>query len=227
MIAPTRLAPAVLAQHGVWVFDLDNTLYPASLTVFDAIGHRMTAHVMRVTGLGHTEALALQEHYHEHYGATVVGLMRHHGVDPWDFMDDVHDVDLGEVQEDARLIAALEAFEGRALVYTNGAASYAQRVLARLGVADLIQQTIALDDIAFLPKPERLSYVGAARLAKFDWAKAVMFEDSPRNLEAAAHFGCATVLIGGAAPRAPVDFHAANLTDFLEEVLFDDRRRHD
>jgi putative hydrolase of the HAD superfamily len=213
------LRPRDLGAKAAFVFDLDNTLYPASLTVFDAIGHRMTAFIMRALDLPHAQAFALQEQYHSLYGATVVGLMRHHGVDPFAFMDDVHEVDLSEITPDARLIAALKAYRGRAIVFTNGASSYAARVLARLGVSDYLDAVIALDDIDFIPKPEAVAFVSMARLAQVDPHTAVMFEDSPRNLETAADLGYATVLIGAARPGRGVDFHRPDLHAFLEEVL--------
>jgi putative hydrolase of the HAD superfamily len=145
--------------------------------------------------------------------------MRHHGVDPYDFMDTVHDVDLSEIGRDHRLIAALRAFPGRSVVYTNGPADYAARVLARLGVNDLIDAVVALDDVDFIPKPEALGFVSMARLAQVEPHTAVMFEDSARNLETAAHLGYATVLVGSDSPHKRVDFRTSDLQAFLEEVL--------
>lgn len=211
--------PRTLAARPVWVFDLDNTLYPAHLTVFDAIGRRMTAYVMHALQLNHDAALALQERYHDDYGATVVGLVRHHGIDPYDFMDHVHDVDLSEIDVDTRLISALRTFEGRSIVYTNGASSYAARVLGRLGIIDLVDAVIALDDVDFIPKPQALGFVAMARIANISPHDAVMFEDSVRNLETAAHLGYATVLVGAAPRRPSVQFHTPDLHTFLEEVL--------
>lgn len=214
---PSR--PQDLRAYGAWVFDLDNTLYPAHLTVFDAIGHRMTAFVMRETGLPHAQALALQERYHDDYGATVVGLARHHGVDPLAFIDDVHDVDLSEIAPDARLMHALENFAGRSIVFTNGARSYATRVLQRLGITDLIDGLVAIDDVDFIPKPEALSFVRMMHLSHIDAHDAVMFEDNARNADAAGRLGFATVLVGAAKPLHRVDFHTPDLHAFLEEVM--------
>ncbi|NDC59012.1 MAG: pyrimidine 5'-nucleotidase, partial [Alphaproteobacteria bacterium] len=109
-----------LDDRAAWVFDLDNTLYPASLTVYDAIGHRMTAYIQRLAGLADAaEAEVLRERYFELYGATVVGLSRHHACDPDDFMDDVHDVPLDEVQPDPDLARLLAALPARRFVFTN------------------------------------------------------------------------------------------------------------
>jgi putative hydrolase of the HAD superfamily len=178
---------------------------------------------MRETGLAHDAAYALQERYHDIYGATVVGLVRHHGVNAADFLDDVHAVDLSEIEPDRRLQIALNAYQGRCVVYTNGARGYAQRVLARLGIADRVDATVAIDDVGLVPKPEPAAFAHMAQVAAIDPRASVMFEDSARNLATAKEFGCATVLVGGPATLNPVDFHTPHLHDFLEEAL----NRHD
>lgn len=215
------MTPASLARRSAWVFDLDNTLYPAHFTVFDAIGARMTAFVQRLTGLPADKALALQEHYHDQFGATVTGLVRHHDIDADAFLDDVHQVDLSEIVPDGRLRALLQAYDGRRVVFTNGAAGYAARVLERLGVADLFHAVIAIDDVELAPKPDAIAFVRMATLAGVDAHDAVMFEDSARNLATARHLGYATVLVtADDAPKAAfVDFKTPSLHDFLEQVL--------
>lgn len=179
----------------------------------------MTAFVMRLTGLPQPQAYALQERYHDDYGATVVGLVRHHGVNAQAFLDEVHDVDLSEIDNDVPLQRLIAAYPGQSVVYTNGAASYAKRVLTRLGVIDQIAAAIAIDDIALVPKPQPESFKKMAAIAGIDLRDSVMFEDSPRNLDTAAAFGCATVLVGAARPTNPVDFHTPHLHEFLHEVL--------
>jgi len=192
-----------LDDRAAWVFDLDNTLYPASLTVYDAIGHRMTAYIQRLAGLADAaEAEVLRERYFELYGATVVGLSRHHACDPDDFMDDVHDVPLDEVQPDPDLARLLAALPARRFVFTNGAHAYARRVLERLGIAHLFERVIALDDIDFAPKPDPRAFDPMVAQARIDPARAVMVEDHARNLEPAAALGFTTILVGPAAARA-------------------------
>jgi len=190
-----------LADCAAWVFDLDNTLYPAHLTVYGAIGAHMTAYVERLTGLQADAASALQERYFQDYGATVVGLVRHHGCDADDFMADVHDVPLDDVGPDPELARLLAALPARRFVFTNGAHAYAQRVLARLGVAHLFERVVALDDLDFAPKPDARAFELMTAHARIDPARAVMVEDHARNLAPAAAMGFATILVG---PEADV-----------------------
>ena len=77
-----------------WVFDLDHTLYPPSARLFDQIEVRMTAYVMRALGVGQQEADRLRDQYWRSHGTTLAGLMAEHHVDPHDFLDFVHDVEM-------------------------------------------------------------------------------------------------------------------------------------
>ena len=118
-----------------WIFDLDNCLYPADCRLFELIDERMTAYVGRLLDVDPVEARRVQKMHFHGSGTTLAGLMKHHDVDPHDFMGDVHDVPLDRVARDDRLIAALTRLPGRKFVHTNGNADYAWKVLDRLGVA--------------------------------------------------------------------------------------------
>lgn len=209
-----------LAGRDVWVFDLDNTLYPAEHEVFDAIGDRMTAYIARHVGLDTAEALALRERYFDTYGATVVGLVRHHDVDAADFMHEVHDVPLDSVDPDPELAGLIGRLPGRRIVFTNGGREYARRILARLGIDGAFDTVFALEDSGLTPKPQRGAFESLIAKCMFNPAHAVMFEDHLRNLEPAAELGFATVLIGPSAPPAPfVDHAAPRLHAFLHALL--------
>src|SRR5215218_8288702 len=103
-----------------WIFDLDNTLYPASTRLFDLIDERMSAYVQRLLGCEAGEAKRMQKEYFKEHGTTLAGLMAHHDVDPHDFLDDVHDIALDRVAADERLAEALRSLPGRRFVFTNG-----------------------------------------------------------------------------------------------------------
>lgn len=211
---------SALAGRDVWVFDLDNTLYPADHEVFDDIGERMTAFIARAVGVDHDAALALRERYFNDYGATVVGLVKHHGVDAAAFLHDVHDVSLDTVDPDPDLGRLIAHLPGRRIVFTNGGRAYAHRILARLQIETAFDSVFALEDAGLTPKPERLAFERLIAAAAFDPARAVMFEDHLRNLETAADLGFATVLVGAASPPAPYVHHAApRLHAFLRAVL--------
>ncbi len=209
-----------LQARDVWVFDLDNTLYPADHTIFDTIGDRMTAYIARHVGVSPEAALALRERYHDGYGATVIGLVKNHGVDAEDFLDNVHDTPLDGVAPDPELAALIGALPGRRIVFTNGARSYAHRIIAQLGLTDVFERIVALEDVGLIPKPERQAYERLVALCGFDPRRAAMIEDHARNLEAAAAMGFATVLVGtDVAPAPYVQTATPNLHVFLRTLV--------
>lgn len=205
-----------------WVFDLDNTLYPASSTMYDVIGKRMTAYVMRVTGLDAVEAERLQDRYHLEFGATVVGLARLHDVDPHHFLAEVHAVDAHVVEPDPVLERLLARLPGRKIVFTNGGGGHAERVVSRLGVAHHFEHLFDLEAAGLMPKPQRAAYERLISACEIDPVRAILFEDTMRNLEPAHELGLATVLIGAVHPEprpSYVDHWAHDLKDFLHALL--------
>jgi putative hydrolase of the HAD superfamily len=204
-----------------WVFDLDNTLYPAS-TLYDLIGDRMTAYVARVTGLDAVEAERLRDRYHLEFGATAVGLQRHHGVDPLHFMTDVHDVDPAVVDPDPELDALIARLPGRKIVFTNGGGGHAERIVTQIGIAHHFEHLFDLETSGFVPKPVIGAYHQLIELYGVDPAAAVMVEDTLRNLEPAHELGFTTVLIGPVHPEpkpAYLDHWAHDLKAFLRDWL--------
>ena len=172
------------AHVTTWVFDLDNTLYPPSVRLFDQIEVRMTNWVMRELGVGHTEANRLRQHYWQKYGTTLAGLMREHGIAPDAYLADVHDIDFSVLPLDPDLGSALGKLPGRRIVYTNGGADYAQRVLAARGLSGLFDAIYGIEHAGFLPKPERAAFETVFALDGLTPDSAAMFEDDPRNLRA-------------------------------------------
>lgn len=215
---------ADLTRVETWVFDLDNTLYPAECAYMALIEGRMTAFVQREIGLGREEALALQKRYLHEHGTTLAGLMAHHGVDPHAFIDEVHDVALDRLTPDPALHAGLSRLPGRRLVFTNGGAKHAERVLARLEIADLFEDVFHLEAADFVPKPAQATYEGLIRAHAVDPRAAAFFEDSERNLKPAAALGMATVLVGAQAALSTADF-VDHRTETLPPFLMDARIR--
>ncbi|KAF0181731.1 MAG: putative hydrolase of the HAD superfamily [Caulobacteraceae bacterium] len=212
--------PRDLAERDVWVFDLDNTLYPAEHEVFDEIGARMTTFIARLTGFEHEAARVLREKYFLAYGATVVGVVKHHGASAADFLSYVHDVSFDAVHADPELAGLIERLPGRRIVFTNGARDYAGRILAKLGVTQAFDEVFALEDADLVPKPQRGAFERLVARCAFDPARAVMFEDHDRNLETAAAMGFATVLVGPPAPPAPfIHFATSSLHAFLRGLV--------
>ena len=188
------------ANVRTWVFDLDNTLYPAR-ELYDEIGDRMTAYISRAAGVDAEEALHLREHYFHLYGATIVGLVNHHGVDASDFLAYVHDADLSVLTPDPELRALLKDLPGRRIIFTNGGGGHAQRVLERLHLLDLFDDIFDIESAALIPKPQLGAYERLLAACRFDPQHAVFVEDTLRNLEPAHELGFITALVGAVHPE--------------------------
>jgi putative hydrolase of the HAD superfamily len=204
------------ARVETWVFDLDNTLYPPAMRLFDQIESKMTRYVMRELGLDRETADHLRDTFWRNHGTTLAGLMRNHDIDPEPYLHEVHDIDLSHMAPDPALAAALAALPGRRIVYTNGSRSHAQRVTRALGIDGLFAAMYGIEDAGYAPKPEREAFQRVFGMDGLDPARAAMFEDDPRNLHAPADMGLVTVLVG--APRYEADFihhHTEDLAGFL------------
>jgi len=209
---------ADLRHVDTWLFDLDNTLYPLGADFMGLIEQRMTAFVARQTGLPRQDAYDLQKKYLHEHGTTLAGLMANHNVDPETFLGEVHDVSMDSLHPDPALRAAIEALPGRKLVFTNGDQRHAERVLAKLELDDLFEDTFHIALADYIPKPA----IGTFRLMMarhaVDPATTAFFEDSPRNLPPAFDLGMTTVLVGPHAPTSDypfVHYRTDNLAAFL------------
>ncbi|MCB1341617.1 MAG: pyrimidine 5'-nucleotidase [Pseudooceanicola sp.] len=203
-----------------WVFDLDNTLYPPGARLFDQIEVRMTRYVMESLGVERAEADRLRKHYWATYGTTLAGLMREHGVDPGPYLTSVHDIDFSVLEADAELAARIGALPGRRIVYTNGSAPYAARVLEARGLAGRFDAVYGVEHAGFLPKPEQAAFEAVFATDGTDPRAAAMFEDDIRNLAAPHAMGMRTVLVGPVAQAAAhVHHHTDDLAGFLGRVV--------
>ena len=201
-----------------WVFDLDNTLYPPECEFMALVEGRITDFVVRESGLPRDEALSLQKRYLHEHGTSLAGLMAHYDIDPHRFLDEVHDVSLDCLRPDAELRRGLERLPGRRLVFTNGSARHAERVLERLAVADLFEDVFHLEAADLVPKPDPRTFDRMIRRHAVHARAAAFFEDTEKNLAPAAVLGMTTVLVGPHAPlsTAPfVDHKADRLPAFL------------
>ncbi|MGF1609955.1 MAG: pyrimidine 5'-nucleotidase [Kiloniellales bacterium] len=182
----------------VWIFDLDNTLYPASCGLFPQIDRRMGEFIEGFLSLGRDEARRLQKRYFQEHGTTLRGLMLNHALRAQDYLDFVHAVDLSAIAPSAALDAALESLPGRKLVFTNASTAHAERVLTRLGIARHFQAVFDIAAADYRPKPMAEPYHRLVARHAIEPQRAVFFEDSARNLEPAAALGMTTVLVAAA-----------------------------
>ncbi|WP_140985743.1 pyrimidine 5'-nucleotidase [Asticcacaulis tiandongensis] len=185
-----------LGHIDTWLFDLDNTLYPADCDVMPMISERMTAYVMRRIGLPRGEAYALQKKYLMEHGTTLAGLMANYEVDPHEFMDYVHDVSIDNVTPDPALNLAITALPGRKIVFTNADGRHATRLIEKLEMGHLFEDVFHLDHAGFVPKPNLATFQRLIDKHGVVAEKALFFEDSPKNLKPAHDLGMATVLVG-------------------------------
>lgn len=203
-----------------WVFDLDNTLYPPSMRLFDQIEGRMTRYVMDRLGVDQAEADRLRSTYWADYGTTLAGLIEHHGIDPHGFMEDVHDIDFSVLTPDPDLANRIAALPGRRIIYTNGSEPYARNVLAARGLGHLFDDIYGVEHAGWEPKPRRIAFERVFAQADITPDTAAMFEDEPRNLQVPAQMGMATIHV--APTRAEGDHihhHTDDLTGFLGDLI--------
>ncbi len=209
-------AAADLTHIDAWLFDLDETLYPAANGLMTLIRDRITQYVVKITGLPADEARTIQRGWFEAHGASLPGLLDQYGGTPADFLEYVHDLPLDGLIPNPELNIALAALPGRRFVFTNGSAAHAERVLVKLGVAERFEGVFHIEAADLVPKPAPATY--DRMIAAFGIAPAAtcFFEDSSKNLEQAHILGMTTVLVGDhAAPAPHIDYITPDLLSFL------------
>ena len=204
-----------------WVFDLDNTLYPASCRLFDQMDVKMGEFVARLLGIPYDEAKLLQKGLYQRHGTTLRGLMVEHGVLPEGYLDYVHNIDYAPVPHSPDLGAALARLPGRKTVFTNGTVSHAARVLARLGIAEHFAGIFDIIDSDYIPKPAEAPYRKFLAAHAIEPTRAAMFEDIARNLEVPHALGMTTVLVTSPDNRDSGLYNRANGTEHVHHETGD------
>jgi putative hydrolase of the HAD superfamily len=184
----------------VWLFDLDNTLHDASHAIFPAIDLRMTDYVVRHLALEHGAADELRRAYWLRYGATLLGLVRHHDIDARHFLHAAHDFDVAQLLRAERGVARMLArLPGRKILITNAPLAYATAVLRGLAVHRHFRARYPIERMrvhrAYRPKPSKLMLRALLARERVRAADAILVEDSSANLKAARHLGISTVLM--------------------------------
>ncbi len=215
-----------LANIESWIFDLDNSLYPASSNLFELIDIRMGEYIQRLLGVDAVEARRVQKNYFHAHGTTLAGLMVSHGVEPGEFLDFVHDIDLARLAADPALVAALDRLPGRKFVFTNASEDYARRVLERLGLANAFDGLHDIHAMAYVPKPDPSAYAAICARHGIDPARALFADDMARNLAPAKTLGMTTLWVDNGSEQANavaeadfIDYRANDIAGWLGEVL--------
>ena len=232
MSSSARPAPRTFGHVETWVFDLDNTLYPHHVNLWQQVDERIRDYIARYLEVTQEEAFRLQKDYYKRYGTSMRGLMTVHGMKPDDFLDFVHQIDHSPLTPNAALGAAIESLPGRKLILTNGTRRHADAVLARLELDRHFDDVFDIVAAELEPKPSPQTYDRFLKLHAIDAGKAAMFEDLARNLAVPHALGMTTVLVvpehtrevfregweleGRDAPH--VDHVTDDLVEFLEQL---------
>jgi len=224
--------PRAFDHVKTWVFDLDNTLYPHHVNLWQQVDERIRDYIANFLKISKEEAFRLQKDYYKRYGTSMRGLMTEHGMRPDDFLDFVHQVDHSPLEPNPALGAAIEKLAGRKLILTNGTRSHADAVLARLKLETHFDDVFDIIAAELEPKPSPQTYDRFLKLHGVDAHRAAMFEDLARNLAVPHALGMTTVLVvpentrevfresweleGRDAPH--VDHVTDDLVGFLEKI---------
>lgn len=196
-------------QRDTWVFDLDNTLYPAECDLFSQIDRNIGTYVADLLKLSPADARKVQKGYLLEHGTTLKGLMVNYAVDPHHYLAAVHDIDFSPIQPDPHLKAAIDRLPGKKYVFTNADRPYAEEVLTRLGLGDTFNGLFDIHDAELHPKPVIETYHRFLKDHGVNPARAVMFEDMARNLIPAHALGMGTVWIDTGSPWSRADHDPA------------------
>ncbi len=221
--------PPALASINCWIFDLDNTLYPPSARILPLMEVRMALFIEQLLGVDSAEAHRLRHQHFVDHGTTLAGLMKHHAIDPQDYLGFVHDVPMESLEPDPALRGAIARLPGRKLVFTNADAPYAERVLAARGLSGLFDGMHDIIASALRPKPDMAAYTAFVRQQGVDASRALFVEDMARNLAPAKALGMTTVWLnngtehgdaGASADTIDHEIHDLTLwlTGLLEEI---------
>lgn len=191
------LNPQRLAQAEAWLFDLDNTLYPAHTDLFAQIDQRMAGFIAKYLGVTAAQARTLQKSYWASHGTTLNGLMSEHGMPPEPFLEFVHDIDVSALSYDRRLDGALSRLPGRKIIFTNGTVRHAENVLSCLKLAHHFESIFDIAATGYVPKPHIDAYHHVVMASGIQANRTVMIDDSVKNLLPAFELGMVTIWATG------------------------------
>jgi len=202
-------------KNPVWLFDLDNTLHNATPHIFPHINRAMREYIERHLGLDQQAANRLRQDYWQRYGATLLGLMRHHNTDPRHFLWETHQFPNLEqmIVFERPLRHALRRLPGRKIVFSNGPRHYAEAILDLTGLGHCFDALYAVDNVRFQPKPMLSGFRALLRAERLDPRRCIMVEDSLANLVSAKRLGMKTVWVSTGLRQSPfVDVKISSVT---------------
>ena len=205
-----------------WVFDLDNTLYSPEEDIFSQIDKRMTEFIISKFNVNEEEAFNIQKKYFLEYGTTLSGLMKRENIDPDEFLEFVHDINLEILKPNKELSKIIKNLPGDKFIFTNGSKKHAENVLKQLEMNGIFDDIFDIKDSNFIPKPNINAYLNFIDKTKIEPDTSIMFEDIGRNLEAAKKLGMKTVLIKRNVPMQNDKFKTKDFESLWEDNDFAD-----
>ena len=221
--------PKKLNISGVstWVFDLDNTIYPANQSLFPRVANRMIDWIEERFDIDRKGAEELKNRLFLEYGTTMNGLSCEYSVDPEDFLSYVHDIDLSDLSYDEELDSGIRALPGKKYIYTNGTVLHAKRILEAFGIEQHFESIFDIFASNHLPKPAMQPYKDFLAKYKINPKQSVMIEDMACNLEPAAQLGMKTIWLMAKhswAKKGATEPYVHYIAKDLKQFLSDARR---
>ena len=208
-----------------WIFDLDNTLYSGQTKVFSEVDKKMSAFISKKMNVDLIKAKEIQKKYFYDTGTTLSGLMKYNKVNPHEFLEFVHDIDISWLPKDLLLREELIKIKEKKYIFTNGSHSHAKNITNQLGIEDLFDGTFAITDADFIPKPSIEPYKKIIKKFDLDPKKSILIEDIAHNLEQAKNLGMKTCWLENNesfakkdADKPYIDYKIKSLPSFLQEI---------
>ncbi|MBK9445752.1 MAG: pyrimidine 5'-nucleotidase [Betaproteobacteria bacterium] len=204
-----------MAAERTWLFDLDNTLHNASPHIFPQINRSMREYIERHLGVDEHEATRIRQTYWDRYGATLTGLMRHHGTDPRHFLWETHQFDdlPRMVVFERGLKAMLARLPGRKIIFSNAPRHYTDAILRLADIRHEFAAVYSIEQLRFKPKPAVSGFLRILQREKLEAKNCIMVEDSLANLVTARKLGMKTVWVSAGLRRSVhVDVRLRNVT---------------
>ena len=208
-----------------WIFDLDNTLYSGKTKVFEQVDKRMSKYISNKLSVSLEEAKKIQKNYFYEHNTTLNGMIKNHKIDPDEFLEFVHDINIDFLQKDDKLAKEIEKLNGKKIIFTNGSRKHALNVTKRIGIDQFFDDIFDIVDCDFIPKPLLEPYKKLVEKHKIDPKLCVLVEDIARNLKPAYEMGMKTVWIENEEPWASkfsdsrfVNYRTNNLPEFLKKI---------
>ena len=208
-----------------WIFDLDNTLYSGKTKVFEQVDKKMSKYISDKLNISIDEAKKIQKNYFHKYNTTLNGMIKNHKINPNEFLESVHDINIDFLQKDLELAKEMEKLEGKKIIFTNGSKKHAINVTKRIGINQYFDDIFDIVDSDFIPKPAIEPYKKLVEKHKIDPKLCALVEDIARNLKPAYEMGMKTIWIENDEPWAKefsdsnfINYKTNNLSGFIKKI---------